>query len=232
MSGDYQALLSKAPPNATAVPGPVDILLLMKPPEAAFCAEAFHKVAPSLSLARAGCHEEIDLALNKLSENARLIGFSTSVVVTKKALGAFGGGCFNFHPGPPEYPGNRPSAFAYYDGAKLFGVTLHQMIAHVDAGTIFDCQRFDTAGVETARDLAIKAYLKLAGLFINNVVALALLKRPLEANGETWSGRKTTLADFNEMRRVPADLDEDEIERRIRAFSWVYSPLDPNWSDV
>lgn len=232
MSGDYQALVKKAPPNASAVTAPIDILLLMKPPEAAFCGEALHKVNPALTLARAGCHEEIDLSLGGLSDRARLIGFSTSVVVAGKALNAFGGGCFNFHPGPPEYPGNRPSAFANYDGAKQFGVTFHEMIASVDAGMIYDCERFTTAGIETARDLAVQAYFKLAGLFINNVIGLALLDRPMVPNGEVWSGRKTRLSDYNAMRRVSADLDPTELDRRIRAFSWVYTPLDPNWTDA
>lgn len=201
----------------------------MKEPEAAFCAAALKRCAAELNIARAGCVEDIATARAKLSPNARLIGFSTSVVVPGHELKYYGGGAFNFHPGPPEYPGNRPSAFACYNKAEVFGVTFHRMVARVDSGEILDCERFPTHGMATSGALAILAYQRLARLFLNNVVSLSALNAEIPANGEVWSGRKTTLADFNEMRRVDGDIDPDELNLRMRAFNWIYTPLpDPS----
>ena len=210
-------------PGARA--GPIDILLLMKPPEAVFCAAALRRVNMRLAVARAGSVAQIGDALPKLSSAARLIAFSTAVVVPGRLLPSFGGGAFNFHPGPPEYPGNRPSAFACYRGAAWFGVTFHRMIAKVDAGEILDCERFPTRGMRTSEAIALETYQRLARLFLRNAAVLARPGAPVPANGERWSGRKTARADFEAMRRVPGDIDPDELDCRIRAFNWVYTPL-------
>lgn len=213
------------PPTADAATGPLDILLLMKSPEAAFCAAALRRVNARLAIARASSVEEIEAAVPKLARPARLIAFSTAVVVPGRLLPPFTGGAFNFHPGPPEYPGNRPSAFASYDGVAQFGVTFHRMIAKVDAGEILDCERFPTAGKPTAGALAIEAYQRLARLFLRNATILAQPGMPIPANGEVWSGRKTSMADYEEMCRVPRGTDPAELSRRLRAFSGVYTPV-------
>lgn len=225
MSGTAPHAVPKPPPTAAEHSGPIDIVLLMKKPEAAFCEAALKRCAGELRIVRAGSVDEIVAARDRLSGNARLIGFSTSVVVPGPELKFYGGGAYNFHPGPPEYPGNRPSAFACYDQAEIFGVTFHRMVARVDSGEILDCERFPTHGMATAGALAILAYQRLARLFLNNVVSLATLNADLDGNGEIWSGRKTTLAHFDAMRRVPGDVDPVELDRRLRAFNWIYTPL-------
>ena len=217
--------MGPAPPLAEDASGPLDFLLVMKPPEAAFVSGALSRCAPSAKLARAGSEEELYPALSKLAPSARLIGFSTAVIVPADVLAAFDGNAYNFHPGPPNYPGNRPSAFACYDAAGEFGVTLHYMTAKVDAGAIVDCIRFATGERRTASALAVTAYQNLAKLFVRNAIALSQTQRPLRPNGETWGARKTTLAMFEAMRAVPGDIDPDELDRRIRAFNWVYTPL-------
>lgn len=218
------------PPDATDTAGPIDILLLMKPPEAAFCATALSKRAPTLRCAKAGDLETLLAATDRLSPNARLIGFSTAVVVPGSVLTVFGGGAYNFHPGPPEFPGNRPSAFACHAEAPTFGVTFHRMVARVDEGEILDCERFSAGGLRTASSLAIKAYQHLARLFLRNASALARLDAPLKGNGEQWSGHKTNLSEFEALRAVPGDIAPDELDRRIRAFNWIYTPIPKNGS--
>lgn len=214
------------PPDAADAVGTIDVLLLMKPPEAAFCAAALTNQAPTTRCAKAGDLDMLRIGARRLSPNARLIGFSTAVVVPGSILPDFGGGAFNFHPGPPEYPGNRPSAFACYAEAPLFGVTFHRMVARVDEGEIIDCERFPAVGLRSASSLAIKAYQHLARLLLRNAPSLARLDAPLTGNGETWSGRKTTLADLEAMREVSGDIDPAELDRRIRAFNWIYTPLE------
>ena len=72
--------------------------------------------------------------------SARLIAFVTPVIVPAQILAALGFGAYNFHPGPPHYPGWVPSHFAIYDKAENFGATAHAMIERVDAGPIVGVQ--------------------------------------------------------------------------------------------
>ncbi len=227
MSGSGPADTHSPPPDPISARHPIDIVLLMKAPEAAFCAAALHRANRTLSITHAGTHVDIGNALPLLSGRARLIGFSTAIVVAKEYLTHFPGGAYNFHPGPPEYPGNRPSAFACYARASQFGVTFHRMIARVDEGEILDCERFPSMHFDTAADIAIFAYQRLARLFLANTVALATLSRPLIGNGEKWSGPKTTQSQFDAMREVPGDIAPAELDRRIRAFNWVYTRIAP-----
>lgn len=213
------------PPIAAEPPDLIDILLVMKPPEAQFCAAALHRCISSLRIARAGTVDDCLAATSKAAPNARIIAFSTAVIVPASVLQAYPGGGYNFHPGPPEYPGNRPSAFASYDQATQFGVTLHRMLPRVDEGEIIDCNRFPLKPSLTAGAIAIEAYQRLARLFLINAGKLARLDAPLQGNGETWSGRKTTMADYDAMRALPRDADAHELKRRSRAFTWIYTPL-------
>src|ERR1700694_2895518 len=45
-------------------------------------------------------------------QRARLIAFAASVIVPGPILAELRYGAYNFHPGPPEYPGWRPARFA------------------------------------------------------------------------------------------------------------------------
>ena len=57
------------------------------------------------------------LSLDQL-RRARLVAFVTPVIVPKHVLDRLGYGAFNFHPGPPSYPGWAPAHFALYDQAS------------------------------------------------------------------------------------------------------------------
>src|SRR6202167_4061377 len=73
---------------------------------------------------------------------ARLVAFVTPEIVPASILVRLGFGAFNFHPGPPAYPGWAPSHFALYDEVRQFGATLHVMVKRVDAGPIIDVAFF------------------------------------------------------------------------------------------
>src|ERR1700722_7252469 len=73
---------------------------------------------------------------------ARLIAFVTPEIVPVSVLTRLGYGAFNFHPGPPSYPGWAPAHFALYDRATEFGATAHVMVEQVDAGPIVDVALF------------------------------------------------------------------------------------------
>lgn len=75
--------------------------------------------------------------------NSRIIGFTTDVIVPQWMLDATGYGSYNFHPGPPDYPGWAPISFAVYERARRFGVTAHHMEAKTDTGAIVGSRLFD-----------------------------------------------------------------------------------------
>ncbi|HBM13196.1 MAG TPA: hypothetical protein DD390_10925 [Rhodospirillaceae bacterium] len=225
MREDAEKPASSLPPDPLSARTPIDIVLLMNEPEAAFQAAAFSRIDPSLSLAHASTLEMLHQSLSRLSPRARLIGFSTSIIAPASALAAFPNGGYNFHPGPPNYPGNRPSAFACYAGEQEYGVTFHRMVPRVDEGEILDCEIFSIANCDTAHAIAILAYQRLARLFLMNATALAQLDRDITGNGVRWSGQKTTQAQYNAMRVVPGNIDPVELDRRIRAFNWIYTPV-------
>ena len=71
--------------------------------------------------------EEIDLLLNVHS-----LRIAHPAVIAAPRLGAY-----NLHPGPlPEYAGLSVPSWAIYNGERSHAVTLHEMDAEVDAGSV------------------------------------------------------------------------------------------------
>ena len=100
-------------------------------------------IAPTLQAAGADVTVAVTLAEleTALAQPARVISFGSGVIVPPPLLARLKGPAYNFHPGPPEYPGIFPSVFALYAGEKEFGVTLHEMAAAVDSGPIVSVER-------------------------------------------------------------------------------------------
>src|SRR3982074_2115067 len=96
---------------------------------------------------------------------ARLIAFTTDVIVPRNVLDQLGYGAYNFHPGPPQYPGWAPAHFALYDQATEFGARLHVMVQHGDAGPIVDVVRFALPADISVVGLEELAYAHLAQMF-------------------------------------------------------------------
>ncbi|MEA2922263.1 MAG: methionyl-tRNA formyltransferase [Bradyrhizobium sp.] len=107
---------------------------------------------------------------------ARLIAFAASTIVPSSILTLLRFGAYNFHPGPPEYPGWRPAFFALHDRSSGFGVTAHVMVEEVDAGPIVHVDRFDIAPGETFATLEERSYVYLARMF--RVLSKALATQP------------------------------------------------------
>ena len=72
--------------------------------------------------------------LARYPESVRIISFCSHVIVPPDIVARYPNQCFNFHPGPPEIPGFRPSRHAAKSAIASFGVTFHAMTAQVDAG--------------------------------------------------------------------------------------------------
>jgi methionyl-tRNA formyltransferase len=149
---------------------------------------------------------------------ARLIAFASPTIVPGAVLDRLGYGGYNFHPGPPRYPGWAPAHFALYDQATEFGVTAHVMIEEVDAGPIVGVALFPVpAGMEVA-GLQELAYSHLAKMFCRLAPVLATLSAPLPHAQVPWSGTKNSRRGYRALCEIPLTIREDELHRRIRIF--------------
>jgi methionyl-tRNA formyltransferase len=101
----------------------------------------------------------------ELPRRARLVAFATAVLVPPQVIDQLGYGAYNFHPGPPNYPGWAPSYFAIYHQVTEFGATAHQMVERVDAGPIVGLETFRVPMDTNAAGLEALAYGHLARLF-------------------------------------------------------------------
>jgi len=185
-----------------------------------------HEHNPRLTVHAAASLAELD-ALAPHYPRARLVSFVSAVVVPGRVLDALGFGAYNFHPGPPDYPGWVPSHFALYDGAATFGATAHAMIERVDAGPIIDVELFPVPPQATVERLEELAFVHAAKLFWRLAEALATQAEPLAARATPWRGQKSTRRLHAAMCDIPADVAKEELDRRIAAFGAGHHGLTP-----
>ena len=160
-------------------------------------------------------------------ERARLIAFVTPVVVPARVLNSLGFGAYNFHPGPPHYPGWVPSHFAIYDRATTFGATVHVMIERVDAGPIVAVTLFPVPANAGIHHLEALAFGQLARLFWQMAKALATQAEPIPELAVQWGGRKSTRRLYAAMCDIPLDISKEELDRRIEVFGAGHFGLFP-----
>jgi methionyl-tRNA formyltransferase len=158
---------------------------------------------------------------------ARLIAFSTPVIVPPNVLKALGYGGYNFHPGPPRYPGWSPAHFALYEQAAEFGATAHVMIERVDAGPIIDVALFAIPPGITVEALEGLAYAHLARLFWELACRLATDAAPLPERPLQWGPRKTSRRSYEAICDIPLDITKEELDRRLRAFGGNHFGVTP-----
>jgi methionyl-tRNA formyltransferase len=151
-------------------------------------------------------------------QRARLIAFTTPVIVPQNVLDQLGYGGYNFHPGPPQYPGWAPAHFALYDQATEFGATLHVMVRQVDAGPIVDVEHFTIPQAVSVAGLEELAYMHLARMFWRSAALLATSVEPLPPLSIQWSGKRNSRRGYRAICDIPVDIRKDELERRIRVF--------------
>ncbi|CUW39870.1 conserved protein of unknown function [Magnetospirillum sp. XM-1] len=195
------------------------ILLLAGDAERPVLAEALRRAEPGIRVVAAGTVRDLPDTL----ETARLIAFVFPEIVPAGVLQRLGYGAYNFHPGPPEYPGWIPAAFALYDGAARFGATLHEMTSWVDSGTICDVEGFDVPADCALQGLESLAYAACLRLFERWAEALVSPLKPPRLPLR-WGARKCTRRLFAELAQVPEGASEEEGRRRARAFG--SGPLD------
>jgi methionyl-tRNA formyltransferase len=143
---------------------------------------------------------------------ARLIAFVTPEIVPASILARLGYGAFNFHPGPPAYPGWAPSHFALYDQATEFGATAHVMVEQVDAGPIIDVALFPIPADIPVLGLEGLAYAHLA----------PQPTRPIQ-----WGATKYSRRAYRAICDIPLDISKPELDRRIKVFGGNHFGMAP-----
>jgi methionyl-tRNA formyltransferase len=147
---------------------------------------------------------------------SRLVAFATSVIVPPTVLDALGFGAYNFHPGPPQYPGWAPAHFALYEQATEFGATVHVMAERVDTGPIANVVRFAIPPQIDVLGLEGLAYAHLARLFWNLAEKLANNPEPLPESELKWSGKRYSRRAYRAICNIPLDISQEDLERRLR----------------
>ena len=161
---------------------------------------------PGLTVLRVATRSALDGVPGKVLPRARLIGFATDVIVPAALLERLGYGAYNFHPGPPAYPGWAPHYFAHRDRARWFGATAHRMVAAVDFGPIIGTQMFPVPPALTESELARRGAIAMIHLFRRLGRALATAPEPLPTVSARWSGPVRTRRDViaDELRQTRA----------------------------
>ena len=195
------------------------IILLTGDAEAPHLKSILHRHNPSLEIVHVRDRLELLETCSVDGTNTRrLIAFCTSVIVPAEVLAAVMAPAYNFHPGPPTYPGSHVANFAIYDDVDMFGATAHEMAAKVDSGPIVGVEWFQVPDGLRFTDLEIKAFDALVRLFIQLAPHLALSDAAIKHLEMSWAGKATTNKDFERMRDIDETMNEAEIKRRFRAF--------------
>lgn len=198
------------------------ILLLTGPEEGPFLEAKLRADGKDLIVevvhSKAMLRQASERSLFRQARFPRLIAFCTNVVVPEDVLVVFGGGAYNFHPGSPDYPGSNAASFAIYDQIDSYGVTAHEMENLVDSGAIVGIENFSVPPDARFMDLEILAYKNLLTLYDRLVPLLLKTDEPLPRLPVRWGPHKRTHQDFERMKAVTPDMDEDEIRLRWRAF--------------
>jgi methionyl-tRNA formyltransferase len=198
---------------------PREIILLTGPQEGPHLSDFLHRHNAALTINHVQSRDELVVALHPPRHGVRLIGFCTSVVVPGELLTTMDCGAYNFHPGPPTYPGKHPASFAIYEGADRFGATAHEMRPKVDSGAIIDVEWFDMPREPRLSQLESLTFDAAVRLFTRLGPALATSAAPLPPSGLAWSGWKSTQRDFDAMAELTPEIAAEDLERRLRAFA-------------
>jgi methionyl-tRNA formyltransferase len=204
------------------------VILLTGPIERTVLPAALLGHNPGLTVLPVERASELAALSEEVLKRSRLIAFVTPVIVPKTILGLIGYGAFNFHPGPPSYPGWAPAHFALYDQAAEFGATVHAMVEQVDAGPIIEFASFPIPPHITVLGLEGLAYAHLALLFWRMAKWLASDRAPPPASAVEWATRKYSRQNYRAMCDIPLDISRSELELRLKVFGGDYFGVSPS----
>ena len=179
--------------------------------------EVLRRAAPGVALSFAWSLDDLAAELAHDPEGSRILSVGSNIVVPRRVLQKLASPAYNLHPGPPNYPGIFPSAFALYEGAQEFGVTLHEMAPAVDTGAICCVERFKIDQRWDRLALDTHTFVVLMHVLERSAARLADTRTPLSRSGDTWSGKRRTRKDFDALCRLPENFSAVELAQRLRA---------------
>lgn len=194
------------------------IVLLCPPGDRFYLSGILTLHNPALTVVHVATADALEAAAERAGPDTRLIAFLTGVIVPAALLVRFTGPSYNFHPGPPAYPGKHPVAFALYDGAPRYGATAHEMTAVVDAGPIIGAVEFDVPPGARHTWIKERAYDAMIRLFLLLAPRLATSPEPLPRVSAAWGPRRCTQKAAEALCTLPHDIDAAELQRRLHAF--------------
>ncbi len=149
-------------------------------------------------------------------EGDMLISFLSPWIIPTSLLNKFAV-AINFHPGPPEYPGNGCYNFALYEGAMEYGVTCHFITKKVDAGPIIKVIRFPILPNESVQSLRDKSLSYLLVLFFD-IMGMIIKGKALKPIKESWKRKAFTRKDLEELCRITPDMPAEEVQKRVKVL--------------
>lgn len=152
-----------------------------------------------------------------------VISYISPWIVPKEVLARARIAAINLHPGPPEYPGVGCTNFAIYDGAKEFGITVHQMAEKVDSGAIIMVKHFPILSNDTVYSLTQRCYEHIFAAF-KELLPYMVHSALLPQSEERWMRKPYTRKELNELCRITKDMSDEEIKRRVRATTYPGMP--------
>lgn len=159
---------------------------------------------------------------------ARLISFTTEVIVPAAVLDQLGHGAYNFHPGPPSYPGWAPAHFALYERASDFGCTMHRMIERVDAGPIVEVEVFAIPPGISVGGLEEMTYTQLVQMFWRMARVLATQSSPLIERALRWGSHRHSRKAYESLCSIPLTISPDELKHRAEIFGTDHFGIVPS----
>ncbi|MBL4692881.1 MAG: hypothetical protein JKY92_06075 [Magnetovibrio sp.] len=172
---------------------------------------------PQLVVTRILSGKQLEERCLQSLQKTRILSFGSDIIVPDSVLKRLDCGAYNFHPGPPTYPGRFPSSFFLFDKGTQFGSTVHEMIAKVDRGAIIAVDWFEVPPNMDCVTLNIMSFQSLFAMFSALAPSLASRQEPFDHSDEVWQGRTTTQKNFDDLCRMPSDVNPEEFQRRYRA---------------
>ncbi|MCW9035960.1 MAG: formyltransferase family protein [Rhodospirillales bacterium] len=194
-----------------------EIILLTDEALAGAVVPLLQAVDPRVSVKSIGDIVTLERRFEEEIGKARLISFGTDIIVSQQILKSLPYPSYNIHPGPPCCPGRFPSVFAINNDIQTFGTTVHEMTEKVDEGPIVAVDYFKMP-MEVDRQVLDTLSFQSAMQLISKLAPKFVSEGALPTIDEVWSGKKTSMRDFGDLCKLPADINEDEFKLRYRAI--------------